>query len=619
MGSNCSSDTHTIFIKFIPRLVYGEIRNQYGMFMEKLIKFLFVFVVFHWLQPSFAQNDILYEEAIQAFENNNPDTGLEKLNQILANNPQYYDALFARSYYYMSIEDFESALPDYDQLIGLNPEEYDLYLYRGQAFLGLEEYELAENDFFIALELELEDIQVYNALGSLYYILGLYQDAQEIFQDGLFYSPEDSFAQFYVAATYYQLGNLEEALQRTENLLSQHPQDWDIYRLKANILLAQGEYETVLELYDFMQKEDVDFLEEDFLIWGKSYYYLKRYQQALFFFEIPEETETIELIHYLAKVHFKLKNWVLVETYLSNAISLSDEQDESTAILFYNLAVIKAKRGDFEEATDFLSKAVYLTPEILESKNYWGDDLELLADISTLMRLEDRQTILQEAQVQGWKDRAETLLNLGDTSEAMIQIEKALEVAPEDSYLIMLKAVTYSLQKEYKNAWDNFQLAEELTQAQDLEKIYYFQSLTHKAQGNYQSAINCINQAIALNENEAYYYADKASFYAQLSDFDKAIENVSKAISLDSEELSFFTERANYYYEMGMFDEAIQDSGWVLNIDENDAMAYYTRGLSYMKIENYSKAENDFLQLLAIFPEDMELLALYEEANKLTP
>lgn len=597
----------------------GKVNNQHRKFMDSKKKLLLVVVVLHWLQISLAQNDVLYEEAIQAFENNEPNIGLEKLNLILENNPLSYDALYARGYYHMSMEDFENALPDYDRLIGIRPEEYDLYLYRGQAFLGLEEYELAENDFFLALELEPADINIYNALGSLYYILGLYQDAQDVFQEGLIYVPEDNFAQFYVAATHYQLGNLEEALSQTELLITQQPQDWDIHRLKANILLAQNRYDAVLELYDNLQKEEIEFIEEDFLIWGKVYYHLERYGQALFFFEIPEEPESLELNHYLAKLHFKLRNWVLVESYLSNAIDLSDPQEEGTSILLYDLAVVKAKRGDFEEATHFLTKAVYLNPEILIASNYWGEELDLLADIGTIIRLEDRQDVLQEAQVSGWKDRAEALLNLGDTSGAMVEIEKALEIAQEDSYLTMLKAVTYSLQEDYESAWANFKLARELTQAQDLEKIYYFQSLTHEAQGNFQDAIICIDQAIGLNTSEAYYYADKAGFYAQEKNFEKAVESVSEAISLEAEELSFYTERSRYYYEMNMFQEAITDANWVLNIDENDAMAYYIRGLSYMEIENYKGAENDFLQLLAIFPEDAELLALYEEANRLTP
>ncbi|MCI4671881.1 MAG: tetratricopeptide repeat protein [Bacteroidia bacterium] len=102
--------------------------------------------------------------------------------------------------------------------------------------------------------------------------------------------------------------------------------------------------------------------------------------------------------------------------------------------------------------------------------------------------------------------------------------------------------------RDYKTAIRmGSKIAEDYSQ---IAKIYMF------ALADFDSALNYINQAIALEPNEPIYYTNRAIIYRNIVNYQSALAEHDKAISLAPESSDFLVEKAITYFEARNFKEA---------------------------------------------------------------
>ena len=80
----------------------------------------------------------------------------------------------------------------------------------------------------------------------------------------------------------------------------------------------------------------------------------------------------------------------------------------------------------------------------------------------------------------------------------------------------------------------------------------------------------------------------------QKGDQQKALDDFNRAIEIDSTLYDCYKYRGTFQGMKGQFDKSVADLTKYLNYNPNDAEYRFNRGLSYMSLEKYNEAINDF-------------------------
>ncbi|CAG8629161.1 176_t:CDS:2, partial [Dentiscutata erythropus] len=98
-----------------------------------------------------------------------------------------------------------------------------------------------------------------------------------------------------------------------------------------------------------------------------------------------------------------------------------------------------------------------------------------------------------------------------------------------------------------------------------------------KAAGNakvsekdYKTAVKLYSEAIAINENSAIYYANRAAAYSQLGEHDKAIEDAIKSSQIDPSYSKAYSRLGHACFSVGKYREAVEAYEKGLSLDPNN-------------------------------------------------
>ncbi|WP_299454829.1 tetratricopeptide repeat protein [uncultured Microscilla sp.] len=559
--------------------------------------------------------EIAYKKAVQLMDAGKTQEGFEYLNKSIGINPRFYDALYARSYYFMREGKYLKAIRDYDLLILLYPNVASLYLYRGQAKFYLENYESAETDYRKGYQLDSTYIEVINALGSLYFVMDLYKDATTYFNKTLKLDAKNVYAYYYRASTYYYTQQYDLALKDIASCLGLAPKDADAKRLKALVHLGMKKPKKAIDIYEKLQKEKTTFEEEDFYNWGLAYYQLRKYSRALFYLQTPQKHENSSIYHYIGKTKYKLKDTRAALSYLNKAIKLVGKDNEASATMYYDRAVVYYRMRRPKQARKDFLEGIFLMPELLTDKDLINR-MNLLGNAQIMLKLDDKKEkpLLDSISTQGYQARAETFISLGDSKNALVELKKAIELAPNNSYSYTLRGIAHAMRNAYNEAVQDFNKALKLPKNRNAEKTYYSRGLTYKELGMYKEAQTSITQAITLNKKVAEYYYDRAIIAYEVRNLEGALQDINEAIKLAPKKLDYYTDRALYLSEKKQYKEALADCNRVLKEDSNNVMAYYSRGLAYDGLGKYAEAVADFSKVLTVYPNDREVNLLLRKS-----
>lgn len=563
--------------------------------------------------------EVAYKKAIQLMDEGKAQEGYEYLNKAIGINPRFYDALYARSYYFMRDGKYTKAIRDYDLLILLYPNVASLYLYRGQAKFYQEDYQNAESDYRKGYQLDTTYVEIINALGSLYFVMDLYKDAEDYFNKSIKLNAGNVYAYYYRASTYYYTKRYKLALQDIETCLKLEPKDADAQRLKALVNLGMKKPKNAVAIYEKLQKNKVAFEEEDFYNWGLAYYQLRKYNRALFYFSMPQKHQNSNIYHYIGKTKYKLKDTRAALSYLNKAIKIAGKNNEISATVYYDRAVVQTRMRRRKQARSDFLQSIFLMPELVEDKSL-KKSLNLLGDAQVMLKLDAKkeQPLLDSIRTQGYQVRAETLISSGDSKNAFKELKNAIKLDVNNSYSYTLRGIAHAMRNAYNEAVQDFNKALKLAKNRNAEKTYYSRGLTYKELGMYKEAQASITQAIAVNNKVAHYYYDRAILEYEIRNIEGALKDINEAIRLAPDKHEYYTDRALYLSENKQFKEALKDCNKVLKGDSNNIMAYYSRGIAYEGLTKYAEAVADFSKVLTVYPNDREVNLLLRKAlNKM--
>ncbi|MCT7952449.1 tetratricopeptide repeat protein [Ancylothrix sp. C2] len=142
--------------------------------------------------------------------------------------------------------------------------------------------------------------------------------------------------------------------------------------------------------------------------------------------------------------------------------------------------------------------------------------------------------------------------------------------------------------------------------------------------GEYEEAIESLNQAIAIQPDNYLAFSLRAVSQDKLGRYEEAIESLNQAIAIQPDDHEAFYNRAILQANLGRYEEAIDSYNQAIAIQPDFHEAFYNRGVSQAKLGRYEEAIDSFNQAITIKPDKHEAfynrgisqnnLGRYEEA-----
>jgi tetratricopeptide (TPR) repeat protein len=140
----------------------------------------------------------------------------------------------------------------------------------------------------------------------------------------------------------------------------------------------------------------------------------------------------------------------------------------------------------------------------------------------------------------------------------------------------------------------------ELATAYNARAVAYYQS------GEYETAIQDIEQAIRIYPKLAKAYYNRGIVDRAIGHLDKALADFSDAIRLDPKYVMSFNNRGLVYDAKGDYDRAIADFNEAIRLDPKYVFALNNRGLAYEVKTDYDHAIADFSEAIRLDPKYLE-------------
>lgn len=178
-----------------------------------------------------------------------------------------------------------------------------------------------------------------------------------------------------------------------------------------------------------------------------------------------------------------------------------------------------------------------------------------------------------------------------DFTRALEIANRVISQRPEEYDSYQARGDVYIQTKRYKDAISDYNKSIVLGNKKHV--VILFRALAFSELGDYDEAIEAINQGLDINNN-ANFYNLRAYCLNKKGDFDKAIEDGKKAIALDTDNPDFFKNCGLAYNGKGDYEKAMVQFNKSISTDPTYKFAYAGRGETYLKIGNVEGATSDF-------------------------
>ncbi|MEM7344135.1 MAG: tetratricopeptide repeat protein [Chloroflexota bacterium] len=493
---------------------------------------------------SVGDHDSIYNRRLGVFlENELWDELVAEMDMFLETDPDNYEALARRGYAHMNLGNTQAAIDDLKASLagGVEGSSDDLdskgnlitlYNELAQAAVEVGENKAAADHYSELLALtddEAKTLEILSARAAVYSELGVYDNVVADLNIILESQPNNYEALARRGYAHLQLRNFEAAIDDLKASLQGDIEaasdDLDNKRnlISAYYDLAQatvdlGEYETGIEYYD----------------------------EALALAET--ENDNVEILTARGFAYSEMADQESALRDLNEAIEL----DPSMALAYAYRSYIYGDQGDHEAAISDASKAVELGNDLSDSRlgtiiharavAYLSTDQyeQAIADATESIRLvgTDSPDTARTYNVRGRAYRY-----MGDYSNAIADATTAIELGATDVVALdsfyRNRAYSHYLQEDDPNALSDIEAAISLNLEDPVAYDFDLVGRIHYAMGDYQSALEGYQQALALVADDPWIYKRLGDAYYELDDFDKAATEYKAAMELDPDELTF--------------------------------------------------------------------------------
>lgn len=417
-----------------------------------------------------------------------------------------------------------------------------------------------------------------------------------------------------------QNNNLEEAADYLNKELLENPKNGYALSWIAMIRASQEDYGRALTSADlaikYLPKKDVEYVTFAYTTRADVYLNLEDTVKALtdYAAAIKINPDDSRLYEKRAQVYYEQGKYNLSDVDYRKMVELKPGDVMGYMGVGRN-ANAQKRWDDAIKQFDYVIKlnAAYSSGYSFRAESYVGLGKwnETTDDIVTALGIDwDRKAMFLAYTL---KEPAFTML----VSKIKIQSAKS----PNEATWPYIAGTMYEHNKQYGKAVEYYKTANDKdASASILLRI----SMCNYEAGNYDEALNRINQAINMDSTELAYIRHRADIYYEMGKVKFAIAEWDKVIAAEPED-AFGYYRRGWFKELdGDYDGAVEDLSMSIVLAPQYSYAYGTRGDVYLKQGKKKLAEDDFKKVIEIekTPDDYEYihyayegLGLYAEAK----
>jgi len=135
----------------------------------------------------------------------------------------------------------------------------------------------------------------------------------------------------------------------------------------------------------------------------------------------------------------------------------------------------------------------------------------------------------------------------------------------------------------------------------DSANLYKIRAESFKNTDYPVQALEDINQAIFLYENDWAYHSLRGRINHDLGKLDEALDDYAQSLALFPANPDTYFNRSLVYLDLMQYDEVIADLNTVIELDPSYADAYFNRGILYWGYSELDKAKIDLSRAVELY------------------
>lgn len=461
----------------------------------------------------------------------------------------------------------------------------------------LEDYPAAIEGFKKVVKLSPKNDAAHYELAGMFLGMGDYETAKQYSSEAAKLQPNNKWYLIIHAEILKELKQYAESAKIYQQIINQHPEDYDMYFSKANVLQRDNKINEAIATFDALEQK-IGFEEEIILTKQKLYLQQNKLDKAV--------TEIQKLINKNPKEAQYYQ--IMAEMYQAN--NLPDKANEVYAQLLkidpkspyalISLAENARIKGDralylsymkeayaskdlsidnkirilfpylnaFQKNDTLLEKEAFELCKIMTATN--TEEAKAFAMYADFLYQNDQDTAalsqykkalnIDKSVYDVWQQVFFIYSDLRKYNELITITEQAIELFPNKPLTYYFNGVAQSQLKKYKEAIDMFTTGKELVVKNNALKTQFYSSLgdAYHNLKQYAASDSAFDAALALDENNAYVL-NNYSYYLSIrtgGDLDKAKKMSGKSLELEPENDSFLDTYGWILYKRNEFQEA---------------------------------------------------------------
>ena len=232
------------------------------------------------------------------------------------------------------------------------------------------------------------------------------------------------------------------------------------------------------------------------------------------------------------------------------------ELDSTYSDAYFNKAMSHLRLNQVEEAISDFTLAIKYQNSYGEA--YFQRGLSYLDNGEFYKGREDVQWLTAN-DPENWKSHFLNCLveeKLKNYTEALTSFEKAFELNPSNSDLLVNQATILYYQKEDVSAQKLIDQAEEINPSEP--NLHNLRSMILFDLGNYAEALQSVEKAITLDNQQAYFYNNKGLYLLYLDQPEEGLDLINQSIQMDPKNPFALRNKGIYYVMKGDRISALQ-------------------------------------------------------------
>ncbi|MCD6386169.1 tetratricopeptide repeat protein, partial [Candidatus Sumerlaeota bacterium] len=387
-----------------------------------------------------------------------------------------------------------------NRIIELTPGNASALVSLGELALKQGNPEQAEHYFQKAVSLKPRDVDLYSQIAKILTDNKMLESAAQYLEKALKIQPERTEIFLSLFETYYKQDQLDKAEAITKRIIEHSKNKAELYSLLGTLYRVQGKVDEAIAVYN------------------KS---------------ISLNTDELDTYIKLISLYLQTEQFHKAKQTINQAKKVFLKQNPTD--LYYNLAVVYAQWGFFDDAINYIETLLNIKPEYLPAYSELAHIYNVKRDYEKAVEVfqRARKHLADKAEsVEFYIREANALIEQYNYARAIKPLKKAINKDPSNITPYREVIILYTEWQKYSEAMTYINLAKQKF-GSDNPEILTLEAEMYSSQHQFEKAQAIIENLLEQNPEDVDTLYSLGGIYYEAGEYDKAVETFNKILSID--------------------------------------------------------------------------------------